>query len=128
VTVERLQGLWPRIIEDARVKSPILGALLEQAVVTDVAGGNVVLQLRDTNPVHVEGLERQRDVLSQVMGRYLTGPVRIKLEGAGSGERSAPRPGRLTEETARAERLNALRAKDPGLSAAVDALDLELLE
>ncbi len=128
LTVDRLRSLWSRIIEDARVKSPILGALLEQAVVADVAGGSVVLQLRDTNPVHVEGLERQRDALSQVMGRYLTGPVRIKLEAAGSGERSTPRPGRLTEETARAERLNALRAKDPGLSAAVDALDLELLE
>jgi DNA polymerase III subunit gamma/tau len=127
LTVERLRGLWPRIIEDARVKSPILGALLEQAVVTEVSGGSVVLQLRDTNPVHVEGLERQRDALSQVMGRYLTGAVRIKLEGAGSG-RSAPRAGRLTEESARAERLKALRAKDPALGAAVDALDLELLE
>jgi len=38
------------------------------------------------------------------------------------------RPARLTEDAARAERLKTLRAKDPGLNAAVDALDLELLE
>ena len=40
----------------------------------------------------------------------------------------APRPGRLTEETVKAERLKVLRTKDATLNAAVDALDLELLE
>jgi hypothetical protein len=40
----------------------------------------------------------------------------------------AQRPARLTEQTANAERLKRLRDKDPTLSAAVDALDLELLE
>src|SRR5690348_1745745 len=128
LTVERLRSLWPRVIDDARVRSPMLGALLERAEVVSVDGAAVTIRPLDTNPVHTEGLERQREALSQLVGRYVTGPVRIKLEGAGSGERSFPRPERLTEEGARAERLKALRAKDPGLSAAVDALDLELLE
>jgi len=128
LTVERLRSLWPRVIEDARVKSPMLGALLERAEVVSVDGAAVTIRPLDTNPVHTEGLERQREALSQLVGRYVTGAVRIKLEGAGSGERSLSRPERLTEEGARAERLKALRAKDPGLSAAVDALDLELLE
>jgi len=128
LTLERLRSLWPRVIEDARVRSPMLGALLERAEVVSVDGAAVTIRPLDTNPVHTEGLERQREALSQLVGRYVTGPVRIKLEGAASGERSASRPERLTEEGARAERLKALRAKDPGLSAAVDALDLELLE
>jgi DNA polymerase III subunit gamma/tau len=128
LTMERLRSLWPRVIEDARVRSPMLGALLERAEVVSVDGAAVTIRPLDTNPVHTEGLERQRDALSQLVGRYVNGAVRIKLEGAGSGERSTPRPARLTEEGARAERLKALRAKDPGLSAAVDALDLELLE
>src|SRR5438093_7695029 len=99
--------------------------------ISEVAGvdaGAVTIRLLDTNAVHAEGLERQRDALAHLVGRYLTKPVRIKLEGAGSGERSTPRPGRLTEEGARAERLKTLRAQDPSLNAAVDALDLELLE
>ncbi len=128
LTLERLRDLWPRIVDDARAKSPMLGALLERAEVVGIDGATVRIRPLDPNPVHAEGLERQRDALSQLVGRYVTGAVRIKLEGAGSGERSTPRPGRLTEEGARAERLKALRAKDPGLSAAVDALDLELLE
>jgi DNA polymerase-3 subunit gamma/tau len=131
LTVERLTALWPRIIDDARTKSPMLGALLQVTEVADVDAGAVTIRLLDTNPVHAEGLERQREALSQLVARYFTGPVRVKLEGAGTGgsrERAAPRPTRLTEEGARAERLKTLRAQDPSLNAAVDALDLELLE
>src|SRR5713101_8327832 len=128
LTMERLRGLWPRVIEDARAKSPMLGALLQVTEVAGVDAGTVTIRLLDTNAVHAEGLERQRDALAQLVGRYLAKPVRIRLDGAGSGERSTPRPGRLTEEGARAERLKTLRAQDPSLNAAVDALDLELLE
>ena len=131
LTLDRLRALWPRIADDARTKSPILGALLRVTEVADVDAGAVTIRLLDTNPVHAEGLERQRDALSQLVARYCTGPVRIRQEGAGGGasrDRSAPRPARLTEEGARAERLKTLRAQDPSLNAAVDALDLELLE
>src|SRR5712691_8366945 len=131
LTVERLTALWPRIVDDARTKSPMLGALLQVTEVADVDAGAVTIRLLDTNPVHAEGLERQREALSQLVARYCTGSVRVKLEGAGTGgsrERSAPRPTRLTEEGARAERLKTLRAQDPSLNASVDALDLELLE
>src|SRR5881296_833840 len=128
LTVDRLRALWPRIVDDARTKSPMLGALLQVTEVAGVDAGAVTIRLPDTNAVHAEGLERQREALAQLVGRYLAKPVRIQLDGAGSGERSTPRPGRLTEEGARAERLKTLRAQDPSLNAAVDALDLELLE
>ena len=128
VTVDRLRALWSRVIEDARVKSPMLGALLQQAEVAAVDGTTVAIRLLDTNPVHAEGIERQREAVAHLLGPYVLEPVRVKLEGAGNRERGAVRPARLTEDAARAERLKTLRAKDPGLNAAVDALDLELLE
>jgi len=128
LTVERLRSLWSRIVDDARAKTPMLGALLQVTEVVGVDAGTVTIRLLDTNPVHAEGLERQREVLAQLVARYVTESVRIKLQGAGSRERATPRPGRLTEEGARAERLKTLRAQDPSLNAAVDALDLELLE
>jgi len=126
LNLDRLRSLWPRIVEDARRERPMLGALLPAVEPTAIDGATVAVRAPD--PVHADGLERQREALAQLVGRYVTEPVRIKLEGAGSGERSAPRPGRLTEQGVRAERLEALRARDPGLDAAVDALDLELLE
>src|SRR3989440_9015355 len=128
LTLDRLRALWTRIVDDARTKSPMLGALLQVTEVAGVDAGAVTIRVLDTTAVRAEGLERQRDALAHLVGRYLTKPVPIKLEGAGSGERSTPRPGRLTEEGARAERLKTLRAQDPSLNAAVDALDLELLE
>src|SRR5438093_5776154 len=128
VTVDRLRALWSCVIEDARVKSPMLGALLQQAEVAAVDGTTVTIRLLDTNPVHAEGIERQREAVAHLLGPYVLEPVRVKLEGAGNRERGAVRPARLTEDAARAERLKTLRAKDPGLNAAVDALDLELLE
>ena len=128
LTVDRLRALWSRVIEDARVKSPMLGALLQQAEVAAVDGTTVTIRLLDTNPVHAEGIERQREAVAHLLGPYVLEPVRVKLEGAGNRERGAVRPARLTEGAARAERLKTLRAKDPGLNAAVDALDLELLE
>ena len=128
LTLDRLRALWPRIVDDARAKSPMLGALLQVTEIAGVDAGTVTIRLLDTNAVHAEGLERQRDALAQLVGRYLAKPVRIQLDGVGSGELSTPRPGRLTEEGARAERLKTLRAQDPSLNAAVDALDLELLE
>ncbi|PYO98262.1 MAG: DNA polymerase III subunit gamma/tau [Gemmatimonadetes bacterium] len=128
LTIDRLRSLWPRIVADARAKTPMLGALLQVTEVVGVEGGTVTIRLLDTNPVHAEGLERQREVLAQLVARYVPEPVRVKLQGAESRERSAPRPSRLTEEGARAERLKTLRAQDPSLNAAVDALDLELLE
>jgi len=128
VTVDRLRALWSRVIEDARVKSPMLGALLQQAEVAAVDGTTVTIRLLDTNPVHAEGIERQREAVAHLLGPHVSEPVRVKLEGEGNRERGAVRPARLTEGAARAERLKTLRAKDPGLNAAVDALDLELLE
>src|SRR5437868_920428 len=103
LTVDRLRALWPRIVEDARREKPMLGALLPAVEPSAIEGTTVGLRVLD--PVHAEGLERQRESLAQLIGRYVPEPVRIKLEGAASGERSAPRPGRLTQDGVRAERL-----------------------
>jgi len=126
--LEHLRSVWASIVADARAKAPMLGSLLAEAVVTTVEGSAVTL--RPATAGHAEGLERQRDLLGQVISRYVTEPARVKLAPAAGAEARTPaeRPVRLTEEGANAERLKALRGKDPTLNAAVDALDLELLE
>ena len=78
--------------------------------------------------MHAEGLERQRETIAQLVGRYISEAPRIKVVEQGAGKTAASPPSRMTAEGASAERLKSLRAKDPTLSAAVDALDLELLE
>src|SRR5205823_5513801 len=94
LNLDRLRALWPRIIEAARAKSPLLGALLQATEIAEVGGTTLPIRLLDTNPVHLEGLERQRDAVAHVVGRYTAEPIRIKLEGAARGERPQARPDR----------------------------------
>jgi DNA polymerase III subunit gamma/tau len=120
LTLDHIRSVWSRIVADARAKAPMLGSLLAAAQVAAVEGTVVVLRPDDAG--HAEGLERQREAIGQLIGPYVAEPVRVKVAAG------AERPVRLTAERANAERLQALRAKDAGLDAAVDALDLELLE
>jgi DNA polymerase-3 subunit gamma/tau len=127
LSLDHLRAVWPRIVVDARAKAPMLGSLLSEAELAAVEGS--VVTLRPASAGHAEGLERQRDLLGQVIARYVTEPVRVTLVAATGGSAApAGRPVRLTEQGANAERLKLLRGKDPTLNAAVDALDLELLE
>ena len=124
-TLDNVRSAWPSVVADARSKTPLLGSLLAEAEVIAVEGRTV--SIRPGHAVHAEGLERQRETIAQSLGRFVSEAPRVKVVAGGSGA-PTPSPGRLTEQGATAERLKSLRAKDPTLSAAVDALDLELLE
>jgi DNA polymerase-3 subunit gamma/tau len=121
-TVEHLRSVWGSIVADARATAPMLSTMLSDAEIVGVEGATVTLRPR--NAAYREGLERQRDQIAQLIGRYVTEAVRVKVGGGPAAER----PVRLTEERVNAERLRALRDQDAGLNAAIDALDLELLE
>ena len=127
-TAANIRAVWSQIVGEARAKSPMIGSLLAEAEVVSVDGR--IVTLKPGNSGHAEGLERQRDTIAQAIGRYISEAPRVKISSEPSGQRTGPpaSPERMTEERASAERLKSLRAKDPTLSAAVDALDLELLE
>ncbi|HWC75642.1 MAG TPA: DNA polymerase III subunit gamma/tau [Gemmatimonadales bacterium] len=126
-TLENVRSAWPQIIAEARAKSPLLGSLLAEAEATAVDGRIITVQ--PGNAGHSEGLERQRDTIAQVIGRFISEAPRVKIAGGPEGSpRGGSAPERMTAERAAAERLKSIRDKDPTLSAAVDALDLELLE
>jgi DNA polymerase-3 subunit gamma/tau len=120
-TLDNIRSVWAHVVADARTRSQVLGSLLAEAAVVAVDGR--VVTVRPGNAVHADGLERQRETIAQSLGQYVSEAPRVKI--AAGGEAS---PGRITGAQASAERLKNLRAKDPTLSAAVDALDLELLE
>ncbi len=123
-TVENVRAVWPQVVNDTRTKTPVLGSLLADVEVIAVDGR--IVTLRPGNAVHAEGLERQRETIAQALGVYIGEAPRVKFVSGGGGP--PPTPDRVTPASATAERLKSLRAKDPTLSAAVDALDLELLE
>jgi DNA polymerase-3 subunit gamma/tau len=124
LTTERLRSLWPRIVGGARASSPMLGTLLAGTEVAAVDGAVVTVRAAET--AHVEGLTRKQDAIAALVAAWAAGTVRVRIAGPEAGAATAAP--RLTPRTADAERLKVLRAKDQTLSAAVDALDLELLE
>ena len=130
MTVDRLRSLWPSIVSRARVSSPMVASLLADATVQAVEGSTVTLAARSggTN----EGLAHKKDGIAKLLADWVDGAVKVNVVGGASSvankDAPAPRPVRLNEKTANAERLKVLRAKDPTLGNAVDALDLELME
>jgi DNA polymerase-3 subunit gamma/tau len=134
-TLDNVRSIWAQVVQDARAKTPLLGSLLAEAEVIAVEGR--IVTLRPGHAVHAEGLERQRETIAQALGQYVSEAPRVAIavggvSSGGSGGRGGAgggaAPERITPAGASAERLKSLRAKDPTLSAAVDALDLELLE
>src|SRR5436190_240969 len=129
LSLERLQALWPSVVAHARATSPMLGTLLGETAVVAAERGVVAVRVLDGKAGHATGIDHKRDALAKLVGEYLIEPVRIRVEGVGRAESGrGERPARLTTETANAERLKLLRGKDQTLGAAIDALDLELLE
>ena len=141
LTVARLQSLWPSIVAKARVSSPMVGSLLADATVQGVEGSTVTLAAGSGGTS--EGLSHKKDGIAKLLADWVDGAVQVAVErDPGSGVRDqgpassdtghrtpvSPKPERLTEKSANAERLKVLRAKDPTLGNAVDALDLELME
>jgi DNA polymerase-3 subunit gamma/tau len=122
LTLERVRALWPQMIARARDTSPMLASLLAGCEVDALEAGTVVL--RPAGAGQAEGIEHKREALARLVGEYTTASIRVRVAGSQAQGRAT----RLTPGEAQAERLKALRAKDPALNAAVDALDLELLE
>ncbi len=129
LSADRLQSLWPSIVAEARRSSPMIGTLLADTEIRSVTGDTVTL----ASAGHAEGLEHKREAIAKLLAPWVDAAVRVAVErspepGSRPHDSTSPRPQRLTEKTANAERLKLLRAKDPSLGSAVDALDLELME
>src|SRR3989442_974382 len=68
--LDRLRSLWPRIIDDARARSPLLGALLPGTEGAVAQGGTVGIRPLGNNAVHAEGIQRERGALARLVGGF----------------------------------------------------------
>jgi DNA polymerase-3 subunit gamma/tau len=118
-------GVWDDMVAAMRRDRPYIATLLEQAFpVSATATGVLTLQVE--SPAAQESLAARSSELSSVMATWLLGLQRIAVRFA--GDTTAPPAGRMTVESVRTETVAALRKRDPLLAAAIDALDLDLVE
>lgn len=102
---------------------------LTHASPSSFENGTLTLVVSESS-VHLEGLERNRELVARTISAVLGSPVQVVYQSASrAGEAPGPpETQRLNRDSARDERLRVYREKDPALDAVADALDLELLE
>jgi len=145
LTLEAVRAAWPDIVAAARSEKPMTANALADAEPVSCDGAAVRLRALGGNPMTAEGLARGRAAIEAIVARVVGAAVRVTVADAQASPRAeAPAgpqpatgtrtaspgspPARVTATGAKAERLKALRQKDPTLGSAMDSLDLDLLE
>ena len=120
-------GVWDDMIASIRRDRPFIATLLEHALPTSTTGSGVLLLQVETSAVQ-EGLTAKASEVITTMSGWLAGLTKIQVRLAGGDARTATPAPRMTVEMARADTVAMLRKSDPLLSAAIDALDLDLID
>ncbi|HET8635006.1 MAG TPA: DNA polymerase III subunit gamma/tau [Gemmatimonadales bacterium] len=119
-----LSAVWSSVVEQVRERSRFLAEALSASDLVAVEAPQVVVALREPNPIFQESLEQKAADIEGVIVAIVGAPVRLEVQGSPT----ASAPVRRTEAAMRAERLQGLRRRDPALDAAADELDLEIVE
>jgi DNA polymerase-3 subunit gamma/tau len=121
---------WDDVVAAAREARPFLGAALEKAMPEAVtARGELTLLVDPPDEIAEQALSAGSAEVVRAIGRYFDGITRVRITSpAARPANLAAAPRRYTAEEVRAERLAILRRRDPTLAAAIDALELELLD
>src|SRR5690349_19514881 len=118
---------WDDLIAGLRAagKSVAATALGHASPATVNSRGDVTIALDEANPIYEQAIESTKTDVANTLRTWFPGVQRVLVRAPDSP--AAP-PTRLTDEMVRAERIAALRRKDPVLDAAIDALDLDLAD
>ena len=125
--VERWGDVLSHISASGRA---VLATALEHSLPVAVSrDGAVTLELDPPNDFHEKAIAAgSREILAAV-DTIFSGATRVVVKPfVGSRAEVTIAPKRLTEEAVKLERLASLRKRDPTLGAAIDTLDLELLD
>jgi DNA polymerase-3 subunit gamma/tau len=122
-------GRWDELVERLRAdRKTILASAMEHATpVAITARGELTVQFDHPNDFLRQAFEAGRSDLLGVLREWFSGVTRVQLYRENDTAPEQP-PKRLTDEMVRNERLSALRKSDPLLGAAIEALDLDVVD
>jgi DNA polymerase-3 subunit gamma/tau len=126
--LNKVVGKWDALVERLRsAGKPMLATALEHSSVVAVSGSGVVtIELDEPNDIYAHAITSARSDIGSVLREWFSNIDRVDLRR--DDAKAAAPPKRLTDEMIRAERIAALKKRDPILSAAIDALDLEVAD
>lgn len=127
--LHRVVERWDEIVQKLAGggRTSLAGVLRGAMPVAVTARGEITIELDEPNEIATRAFESGRADLLAALATVFSGVERVALRLP----IAAPPPRgtrRETEASARAERVASLRRKDPLLGAAIDALDLDLIE
>jgi DNA polymerase-3 subunit gamma/tau len=123
--LNRLVERWGDVAAELRREGRVvLATLLADNLPVAVSGAGAVTVEAD-DAAAAQGLEAGRDALLAAIRTVAPGVERVVVRGSADAAKPLQR---LTLEGVREERLTNLRRRDPALDAAIEALDLELLD
>jgi len=124
----KIVGRWDDLVERMRAggKPMLASALLHASAVAVTADGVVAIELDEPNDIYAHAINTGRADVVATLAEWFDGITRADLRRQDAAP-SAP-PKRLTDEMVRAERIASLKRRDPVLSAAIDALDLDVAD
>jgi DNA polymerase-3 subunit gamma/tau len=122
-------GRWDDLIDRLRAdrKTILASALEHMAPVAVNARGDLTVQLDQSNDFFRQAFEAGRGELLALLRQWFPSLARVQLV-RDEGQGTVTPPKRLTDEMVRSERLSALRKSDPLLGAAIEALDLDVVD
>jgi DNA polymerase-3 subunit gamma/tau len=117
---------WDDIVASLRSSRMLLAPFLEQATPSAIsAAGSLTVQAEDE--AAADALEMSKADMLAVVKSMFPAVERIAILRP-NGPATTGSPKRVTEQEIREQRITSLRKRDPVLGAAIDALDLELLD
>ncbi len=124
--VNRLAEHWDDVIEFVRAEGRgMVASALAEATPVAVTGAGVVT-ITVAGDALAEAIQSGNDAVMAALRTVFEGVKKVVVNAVSEPHGSAPR--RLTAEFVIADRLAMLRKRDPLLGAAIDALDLRLIE
>ncbi|MFN8581513.1 MAG: DNA polymerase III subunit gamma/tau [Gemmatimonadaceae bacterium] len=122
--INAIVGAWDDIVDAVRRERPMYGSLLEHCLPTAVnVGGMLTLHIDD--PAAHESLAAKALDLVAALRAHIPGLQKLSLK---TTAREKAAMSRMSHETIRSDMMTSLRKRDPVLRAAIDELDLELLD
>ena len=124
----RITGRWDDLVakirgDGKRVLASALGHALPVAV---TGGGDLTIELDEPNDFFAQAIEAARAEILGIVRQWFPDARAIRLKQ--NPEHAAAAPTRVTDEMVRTDRLNSLKRRDPILGAAIDALDLDVVD
>jgi DNA polymerase III subunit gamma/tau len=128
VELAKIVGRWDDLVERVRAngKPMLASALVHSSAVAVTADGVLAIELDEPNDIYAHAINTARSDIVAALAEWFDGITRAELRRHDSA--SAAPPKRLTDEMVRAERIASLKRRDPVLSAAIDALDLDVAD